>query len=203
LTCDAGVGHAGHELFEDGPFTLGELGKGLAGDGRRRPIEEAENAARDAGADDKFALLDRLHRTDDRVLVRALQQVASGSGPQRRPDRRLVVGHGEDEDADGRAVPGERAGDVQPVHAGHVQVDDRDIRAEPADRVARFAAVGGFSDDLQPVGRGESASQAAAKYRMVIGNNDANHVRSPIEHGSQTPTVVPLSCAFAQRELLM
>lgn len=41
------------------------------------------------------------------------------------------------------------------MHAGHLQIHDRDIGAEPSYRVARFAAVGRLRYDLQPLGGGE------------------------------------------------
>ena len=59
------------------------------------------------------------------------------------------------------------------VHARHAQVEQRDVRAELADRLLRAEAVRGLAHDGEPRIALQRADDPGAKERVVVGHHDA------------------------------
>ena len=125
--------------------------------GRRPAPRRARRAAGEMGAHPlERALepvgLDRLHQIVDRGDVEGGDReiVERGDEHHRRIDRRL----------------GQRAGDVDPVHAGHGDVEQHQVgRHRLGDPQRRLAVIGGADDDRRR--RSGRAAAAAARPRAA------------------------------------
>jgi len=104
----------------------------------------------------------------------ALQEVAGGAGPDGL-QQVLVRPGGREHDnlALGRCLANLRQRS-QPVHAGHREVEQNELRAKPAGLNDRFLAVGRLPDDVEAVLPQERRKSLAGK-GMIVGDQDALH----------------------------
>ena len=116
-----------------------------------------------------------------------------------RLDRVLVVGG--DEDDQRHPVPAHLLDHLEAVGAGHLNVEEHQVRGEAADGVDGLAAVAALADDLD-VGLGrEEAGHALARQRLVIDDQRAERLHAApadtcgaegsTRHGMTTRTVSP------------
>ncbi len=147
----------------------GELGERRLGRARPGP-EEGQHPLGHPGPEDGLAPGDGGDPAEDLLLRRTLDQVAAGTGPHRGEHRVVVLVHGQDQHRDRRRHPGDLAGRLEPVHARHLQVDQRDVGGVH-DRLAHgLGAVAGLRDHLEAGHRGEQGGQAVAHDRVVVGD---------------------------------
>src|SRR5262249_8925836 len=66
-------------------------------------------------------------------------------------------------------------GGLDAVDRGHLDVDERDVRAVLGGKRHRLVAVGGLGDHLDVVFRFEQGPDAAADQRLVVGEEDPDH----------------------------
>ena len=67
-----------------------------------------------------------------------------------------------------------RRGD--PVEAGHLDVEERDIRSRRDGRRHDLVAARDLADDLDVALQGKQRGEGAAYHRLVLGQQDADHV---------------------------
>ena len=105
-------------------------GNGALGAGRRGLREVGHQPPRHGRAEDRVARRDRPHRAEELGALGALEQVAARAGLDRREDRIVVVGHREHEHGDMGGGVDDPARRLDPIHAGHRQVHQDDVRME-------------------------------------------------------------------------
>ena len=64
--------------------------------------------------------------------------------------------------------------DLEAARAGHLDVEEDQVRLQPADGIDRLGPGGALGDDLQPVFRREQRAQPLASERLVVGDEDAH-----------------------------
>ena len=97
-----------------------------------------------------------------------LEHVVGGGGVE-GAQRVLVVGGAEDDG--GRGLErADRARRAQAVEAGHRDVEQHHVGAQPADHLDGLVAVRRRADALDAVELGQQRGQALARQRLVIGN---------------------------------
>ncbi len=64
--------------------------------------------------------------------------------------------------------------DLETARAGHLDVEEDQVRLQPPDGIDRLGPGGALGDDLQPVFRREERAQPLASKGLVIGDEDAH-----------------------------
>ena len=140
------------------------------------------------------------HRRTDRgrevVGLGVLEQEAARAGLDRGGDAVLVDEAREGDDLD-RGVPGldlGRGGD--PVHLGHQQVHDHDVRCQFGGRRQRRQPVGRLADDLEVVVERQEVAHAATDHRVVVDEQDPDPIghRSMVHRARAGPVHRRMAC---------
>ena len=102
------------------------------------------------------------------------EQVPTGPGLDR--GKHLVVGRkaGQHEDATFGRAAGDLACRLDPVHTGHQQVHQDDVRAALLGAQYGFLPVARFAHDLEAAGFGEQRADSLAHDGMVVDYQDTN-----------------------------
>ena len=139
--------------------------------GRLEILDELQKPALQIAARSAVHLLtgarDRLPET---FAVEGLQQIVQRMDIE-RAQRVLVVGRHEDDQRHARGADG--FDDVEAGRAGHLHVQEHEVRLQPADRLDRLGAVLALGDDLEPVLRRKQRTQPLARERLIIGDYNA------------------------------
>jgi hypothetical protein len=120
-------------------------------------------------------LADRLDQVD---VGRALEDVAGRAGLQRPEQVLRVVVHRQHQHLDLGRQPVDRARRVDAVHAGHRDVEQRDLGPQGEDALDALGAVAGLADHLEPRLGGQQRAQPAAQDRVVVADHDPGRHRS-------------------------
>src|SRR5687768_14416682 len=87
------------------------------------------------------------------------------------------------------------------AEAGHLDVEEGDVRLQPLDRCGRAQPIFRFADDLHVWLLVQPALQLAARGRLVVGNQHSHHACCSC-HGSVTAASTEsgscVSCSFAR-----
>lgn len=83
--------------------------------------------------------------------------------------------HREDDDAGRGRTDTDLAKYLQPVHTGHLEIDDQNIRAEPQGERKPGNPVGGFAVYLPVCFGVKGGTQTTAYHRMIINEHDSCH----------------------------
>ena len=105
------------------------------------------------------------------LAVERLQQVVERVDVERA--QRVVI-EGGDEDDERHARRADRLDDVEAGGAGHLHVEEHQVRLQPADGIDRLGAGRALGDDFEPVFRREQRAQPLARERLVVGDEDAH-----------------------------
>jgi hypothetical protein len=89
------------------------------------------------------------------------------------------VVHGQHHHARGRSLARRSLRDLDAVHAGHGDVEERDVGLGLQHGIERGAAVAHLADDLEPRKSFEQRANARANQGVIIGQQDA-HESSPL-----------------------
>jgi hypothetical protein len=118
----------------------------------------------------------------DGVLLRPLDGLVE-AGPVERLEK--VVDRGDFERADGvlvvrgdeddRLPPVQRVHDVEAVAAGHLDVEQHEIRLFALDRRDRLADIRGFGDHGDVAPRAEERADLVAREALVVDDQGAEH----------------------------
>src|SRR5829696_9381620 len=121
----------------------------------------------------------------DEALGRlGLQEVAGGSTADRSEQVRLVAGCRQHDDLAARGLLPEARQCVEPVQAGHRQVEQDHVGLQLERELDRLASVAGLPDDVEAV-PAEQRGEPIAGQRVVVDEEDARGHRSFI--GSADP----------------
>src|SRR6266511_2735026 len=199
---DGGVRPSDGDQVEDFAFAGGQLGEGFGGRGAVGCAgEEVDDPACHGGSEDGLAGGDGADRSDDLVLLSALDEIAGSAGAHGGEHGVVVFEHGQHEDPGGGYGAQDRAGGVDAVGGGHVQVHDDDVGAGELGFAAGGVAVGRLGDDLD-VGQGvDQGTQPVAHHRMVVDDDDPDTFRRGhgLSSGSRAWTRPPWSVGPAVR----
>ncbi len=82
------------------------------------------------------------------LAIRALDEVAAGSGSERREHRGAVVVHRDDEDVGAGKFGEDAAGRLDAVQAGHGDVHENHVGSQPAGQFDGLLPGAGLADQL-------------------------------------------------------
>ena len=116
---------------------------------------------------------DAIERRRQPRAVHRLQQVVERRQFE-RIDRVLIVGGAEDHR---RPRLAQRRGDIEAARAGHLNVEQHQIRRQLGDPLGRLHAVVGLADDLHIGMRGEQLPQPLTRRLFIVHEQGANHVK--------------------------
>ena len=131
-----------------------------------------EQPAGDASRERRITPHDTAQERRDLLRRLRLQQVAGRPRPDRRQEVLLGIGGREDDDLGGGrllANAGERG---EPVHAGHRQVEEDEVRLQPRGLDDRPISAVGVADDVEAL-LGEQRRERVARQRMVVDDENA------------------------------
>src|SRR6516164_105844 len=175
LAGDVGVAAALGEQRQDLAFAFGQFGEcGLLP--RRGAGEVVQDPLRDGGAEDGFAVGDAADGPFDLLFAGAFEQVAAGAGAHRLEDGGVVVEHGQDQDVDVGAGLGERAGGVDAVAFGHVDVHDQHVWLKLFGQLDGLLAGGGLGDHLDAGQGAKGEAQPLPDHGVVVGDDDGRRL---------------------------
>jgi hypothetical protein len=81
---------------------------------------------------------------------------------------------------------------VEPVHLGHLHVEEYEIGLEVGDRLDRGSAVAAFGDDLDIVRASQLVADTAPSDRLVIDDERSNcHFGELVRRGMARVTITP------------
>src|SRR5436190_3673165 len=148
-------------VFAVGPAVVGVSEEVLDQRGHRARVEKRFAAHRGAAG------------LDEVLVSRRLEHVAGRTGLQRLVQVLLVVVHRQNQHLRLGSTAAQLASGLQPGHARHSHVEDRQVDIAVDQALERLRAVAGFVDDLQ-VGLGvQHHAQPAPDHRVVVGQEDA------------------------------
>ena len=110
--------------------------------------EALEQAARHGRGEHRLAGGDHAHALDQLRSGDVLEQEAARAGAQRLVDVLVDVERREDEHAALDAAQHNPPGRLDPVHAGHADVHQHDVREQPLGQLDGLGSVTGLGDDL-------------------------------------------------------
>ena len=134
-------------------------GNAASGTARCGPGEVGHQPPRDGRTEDRVARRHGPHRPDELGSLGALEQVAPRAGLDRGEDRVVVVGHRQHEHRDVGGGVHDPAGRLDPIHAGHRQVHQDDVRMECRDLADGLGSRRRFANDE----RGPAAVPSTAR----------------------------------------
>ena len=115
-----------------------------------------------------------------------LQQVADRARVERADDPVSVREGRERDHVRVRRRRADPAGRLDPVHVGHLEVEERDIGSLGRAALHRLVAVRGDAHELDVVERAEQLLQPGAHHAVVVGDHDPDH-----GSGTSNRTTVP------------
>jgi hypothetical protein len=131
-----------------------------------------EQPARNRARERRLALRDAAQERHDPVRRLALQQVAGGAAADRAEEVALVLRRRQHDDLRlrrGLAQPRQRR---EPVHLGHREVEQDQVRLELARGRDRLLPARRLADHVEPV-LGEQPRERLACQRVVVDDEDA------------------------------
>ena len=131
------------------------------------------------GADVGAAAGDLADRGDELRRGAFLGEVARGPGADRAHRVLVLLVHGEDENAQLRLLGVHLLDELDAALAGHRHVEQQEIELELAHALHHLVAVARLAHDLEVARRGEQLLEPLAHDRVVVGDDDADHVRPP------------------------
>ena len=147
--------------------------------GRRRAAGEVgQHPARERGRDARLTARHGEHGFDQLGGRRVLGEVSRGADAQRRVQVGLVLGDGEHEHLRAAARPQSRAR-AQTVDAGHLEIEQHDVRSPALGERQRLGAVGGEPDHLDALVCGEQRRRALPHQPVIVDDKNANRHRTP------------------------
>src|SRR5207253_5453194 len=145
--------------------------------------EAAGNRARQRG----LTVRDAVEEGGDLLGRLGLQEIAGCTGANRLEEVLLRAGRGQDNDLAIRGSLAQPRQRRQAVEAGHGEVEEDDIRPEPARLDDRLGAVGSAAHDVEPVGTEERRERLAGQ-RVVVDDQDPGSHSWPLSAGTHLPT---------------
>ena len=145
---------------------------------RRRALDELlDQASGDRRGKERIACRDRPHRLGELSRWRGLEEEAARAGLHRLVDVVVDVERRQDEDArvEPRALRCRRVASMPSTPGIRTSIRTTSGRRRPAS-LDRLVPVLGLADDLDVVLAVEDRAEAAAHERLVVGDQDANHV---------------------------
>ena len=152
-----------------------------------------EERGHERRVDVALAARDLLDRAQQRLVRRLLEDVALRARLEAAAEQAALAVRGEDEDGGVGHLLGEDLRRLEPVHAGHADVHDHDVRAAALGERDGGLAVGGLADHADVRRAGEGQAQAFAHDLVVVDDQAGDLVetatgRSIIRDGDQTVT---------------
>ena len=164
---DFGVGEAFGGVLEDDAFAFGEvvvwivgLAGGTEGGG--------EGGFSDARSQEMFAFGNGVDGADEFFGGAVFENVTGGAGAEGFGDVGFVRVHGADNDMRGRGAA-DAADDFKAVHAGHGEVEQKDVGLQLFGNLNGFEAIGGFADEIESGFVREQRFEPLANQMMVFG----------------------------------
>ena len=152
---------------------------------RSRPVSgdapPARVAAASAGIDDALAGVHPPHRVGELLGRRVLDDEAGRAGFHRAPQVARPPERGQDDHAAAGHLLAQRGGRGQPVHAGHLDVEQGDVRLGRERGRDDLVAPPDLGHDLEVVLEVEQCRECRADERLVVGQQEP-------DHGSTTAT---------------
>ena len=112
-------------------------------------VDLGEDAGLQRGVEDALPARDRRDRIADDRAVGLLRPVPGGAGGDRAVDQRALHRGRQHQHPGRELIPAHRLGDVDPLEAGHVQVEDRDVRLQAPDLLQRVSPVAALGDQFE------------------------------------------------------
>ncbi|MCO5614894.1 hypothetical protein L7F22_069179 [Adiantum nelumboides] len=180
---DLVVGQPGRDLGEDLPLAVGELAEpdravGAAPGARR---ELGDQGAGDRRGEQRLPAVHHPDGVDEVGRFGVLDQEPAGAAADRVEDVGVLGERGQDDHpgAGELRVAGDLPGRGDAVGAGHADVHEDDVRVVLAGRGDGLCAVGGLGDDVQVGLRAEQRAEPGADERLVVGEQDPDHLSAP------------------------
>ena len=107
---------------------------------------------------------------EDYFAAFAFCDVAAGAGGLGDIDEVGAIVHGEEQDGSAGGDLGDFTGGGEAVHHGHGDVEDDDVRVQSLRLLNGFAAIGGFSADLDTGTGAEDCAHAYAHSFVIVRN---------------------------------
>src|SRR5579862_292963 len=188
---DLGVRKPGRDKPHHLAFPPGQAACGAAGGGARgwATAEVLDQAAGDGRGEQRLAGAGRADGAGQLLTGGVLEQEAAGSGFHGVVDVLVKVEGGQHEDLGPAAGLGELGGGLDPVESGHADVHQDDVRVQSARLGQCLASVPGLARHAEIWFGFQQHPQALADQVLVVGDQDADHVGSPI--GRRAVTVNP------------
>ena len=118
------------------------------------------------------------HGFDELGGRRVLGEVSRGADAQRCIQVGLVLGDGEHERLRPAARPQSRAR-AQTVDAGHLEIEQHDVRSPALGEGQRLGAVGGEPDHLDALVRTQQRRRTLPHQTVIVDDKNANRHRGP------------------------
>jgi hypothetical protein len=190
---DLGVRQALSQQLQDVSLARGQLLQlhvaiGLGGDD-----EALDQTPGDRGRQEGVARVGCPDRVDQVLGGNRLEQESRGAGAERVVDVLVHVERRQHQHPADRGGGGDPSSCFDPVHLGHADVDQGDVRLGPGDLGDRLPAVACFCDHLQVGLSRQDGAEATAHERLVVCDEDACHVPRSSSRGSRATTTNPPS----------
>ncbi|MBB4893596.1 hypothetical protein FHS39_002627 [Streptomyces olivoverticillatus] len=150
----------------------------LAAGGGRAGRQGVDHVPGGRGREVGVARRGRPDGTDELRRRRVLEQEARAALAQRPQDVVALAEGGQDQGADAGCGAAQFGEGGQPVHHGHLDVEQGDVRPVPPRQLHGLASVRRLGDDLDILGRGEDHPDARPDEGLVVGDDDADHLVS-------------------------
>jgi signal transduction histidine kinase len=144
----------------------------------RNPVEPSafadavDEPSRDSARESSFPAHDSAQERCDLLRRLGLEEVAGGAGSDCRQETFLRIRRREDDDLARRRFLPEPGEGGEPVHSGHRQVEDNEVRLERSCGCKRLFSVCGLAHHLEALLRQQSR-QGISGQRMVVDDQDA------------------------------
>ena len=115
-------------------------------------------------------------RVENFLLLGVLQQIGLGPGADGVENQVVGVIGGEDDDLRFRTILGDLPCRGDAVEAGHLDVEQRDMRLPAPRRLHGLGAVRRLRDDLEIRLERQHGGEGAPDQRLILGDQDANAV---------------------------
>ena len=152
----------------------GERRRDRVGDARAAAVAAphlVEQPARDQARERSLAVRDPVEERRDPFRRLCLQEIARSTGANRLEKVLLGAGGGQDDDLALRRRLPEPRQCRETVEAGHREVEQDEVRLEPADLLDRLGPVGGAPDHLEAMGA-EQRGESLPSQRVVVDDHD-------------------------------
>jgi hypothetical protein len=127
-------------------FTRGQLRKWIFVGGRR--AQSGQHTLGNGGSEDRLAVRDSRHGSQDLLLGCALEQVTTSARAHGLGHRDVVITHGENEHRHFRSYPTDLCGSTEPIGVRHREVHDDHVRLVDHRCLDRFPPGGSLADQV-------------------------------------------------------